>query len=164
MKVVFFDASALVKRYTPEEGSDIVNALFAFAPKPTLCCLLIGALEVIFILTRKRNDGRLPVEIFQQAMSEFRAEILDNPESKIVSTTDALAFRAISYIERFNLNATDALVLRAALDVNSSLAADDQLSFWSSDKRLLRAAVAEGLATFDPEQDTLERLRELLDA
>jgi hypothetical protein len=48
--------------------------------------------------------------------------------------------------------------------LQSSLAADDQLSFWSSDKRLLRAAVAEGLATFDPEQDTMERLHELLGA
>ena len=55
---VFFDASALVKRYSPEDGTDLVNALFHQLPVEQVTCAVIGILEIISVLVRKRNDGR----------------------------------------------------------------------------------------------------------
>ena len=163
MNIIFFDASALVKRYSVERGSPLLNSLFALNPRPNLYCVIIGALEIVFILTRKRNDGRLTPDTFRRALLEFRAEVLEDREFTTISVSNRLVVRAMDEIESHNINATDALVLRAALDLQATLSPADNLSFWSSDKRLLRAAAAEGLTTFDPEQDSLERLREILD-
>jgi hypothetical protein len=62
-------------------------------------------------------------------------------------------------IEQHALNATDALVLCSALDVAGVLhGAGDNLVLVASDTRLLRAAQAEGLTTFNPETDTPAQL------
>ncbi len=57
---VYFDASALVKRYSREEGTRLVNEAFQLAGPDRKMCLSLGLLEVISVLVRKRNDGRLP--------------------------------------------------------------------------------------------------------
>ena len=54
----YFDASALVKRYTEEIGSDKIDVLFTNVPLERLLCLTVGAIEVFWICVRKRNDGR----------------------------------------------------------------------------------------------------------
>lgn len=59
MDFYYFDASALAKRYTPETGSDAVDAIFDAVPITQLMCLTVGALEVVSIIVRKGNDGRM---------------------------------------------------------------------------------------------------------
>jgi predicted nucleic acid-binding protein len=55
-------------------------------------------------------------------------------------------------IVRHAINATDAIVLRVALDIAQYLrSGGDDLVLVASDLRLLRAAQAEGLLTFNPE-------------
>jgi len=41
-------------------------------------------------------------------------------------------------------------------------ASEDQLVLWTSDRRLARAAEAEGIAIFDPEAETMDNLHKLL--
>ena len=55
------------------------------------------------------------------------------------------------------LNATDALILRSALDIAGEL---HSLILVASDRRLLRAAESEGLQVLNPEETSLERLAE----
>jgi hypothetical protein len=53
---------------------------------------------------------------------------------------------------KHSLNANDAVVLRVSLDVGQHLrSGGDDLVVVASDRRLLRAAQAEGLSTFNPE-------------
>jgi hypothetical protein len=60
-------------------------------------------------------------------------------------------------------NSTDALILRCALDKAVNLRHDgDDLILVSSDARLIRAAKAEGLPTFDPENDDQATLDALI--
>ena len=70
--------------------------------------------------------------------------------------------RAAPHIERHSINATDAIVLHATLGLAQFLRVNgDDLAIVASDQRLLRAAKAEGLDTFDPEtqdQATLSKL------
>jgi predicted nucleic acid-binding protein len=75
---VFFDASALAKRYAPEIGSDFINELFLQFPFEQMTVSMIGVSEIVAVLVRKHNDGRLPSELFASALLELNDEIIDN--------------------------------------------------------------------------------------
>ncbi len=44
---VYFDASVLVKRYSSEEGTELVNELFHQLPVEQMTCAMIGILEIM---------------------------------------------------------------------------------------------------------------------
>lgn len=163
VRSVYFDASALVKRNTPETGTPLLNALFRSLLVEQMSCSILGILEIVSVLVRKRNDGRLSDQLFSQAMLELRGEVLDNDAFTIVSTHDELLFAALPLIAQHNLNATDSIVLCSCLQQQALQPRGNQVVLWSSDKRLLRAAVREGLTVFDPEVDTMEDLLALLE-
>jgi predicted nucleic acid-binding protein len=160
---VYFDASALIKRYSQETGTPLVNEVLRFLPRSQMTCSTLGILEIVSILVRKRNDGRLNQTLYEQAMIEFRAEVIDHEEFSAASVNDALLFSALDLIAKHNLNATDAVILRSALDLQQVLQeAGDKLMLWTSDKRLVRAAQREGITAFDPEEETIGHLHQLL--
>jgi uncharacterized protein len=147
-----FDASALGKRYVEEVGSDLIDELFDNVPLERLMALVIGALEVFSILVRKRNGGRITPADFSQATSFLNQEVIaDDSDFELLPTPDSSLQTAINFVENYAINATDALVLCSALETAARLQnIGDELVFVASDKRLLRAARAEGLRTFNP--------------
>ena len=118
-------------------------------------------LEIVSVLVRKHNAGRLSSVLFGQAMLELTQEIIENEAFVITAVEDSALIAAIELIGRHNLNATDAIILRSCLDVQAALP-DEQLVLCTSDKRLVRAAQEEKLVVFDPEVDTLAQLENLL--
>jgi len=163
MPWIYFDASALVKRYSQESGTPLVNEVFRHIPSAQMTCSTLGILEIVSVLVRKRNDGRLGRELFEQAMIEFKAEVIDHEEFLAASVNDELLLSALELISRHNINATDAVILRSVLNLQQALqSADGELMLWSSDKRLVRAAQAEGITAFDPEEETIDHLHQLL--
>jgi predicted nucleic acid-binding protein len=153
----YWDASALIKRYAPETGTDIVNRLFSTVALDRMLCLAINTGEVISVFVRKRNDGTITQGDFSQALMEFRAEVLDSDDFKVVSVDDALIMESHSLIDRHNLNATDALILRSALDIADELQPEgDSLILMTADRRLFRAAGSEGLRALNPEDTSME--------
>ena len=160
---VYFDASALVKRYSSEDGTELVNELFHRLPVEQMTCAVIGILEIISVLVRKRNDGRLSAKLFAQAMVELNQEIIEDEAFSIASVDDALVLSALDLIAQYNINATDAVILRSCLNLQQVLQDQEhRLVLWSCDKRLLRAAQDEGVDVFDPEVETKVQLQILL--
>lgn len=51
-------------------------------------CLTIGATEVVWILVRKRNDGRISQNFFSQALLNLRDEVIDNPDFATITADD----------------------------------------------------------------------------
>ena len=153
----YLDASALAKRYVPETGTPVINYLFQQVSRDRMVCLNLGTLEVISIFVRKKNANRIPVAAFNQAFTDYRQEVLDAADFTKTSVTDSLISAALPLLAKHSLNATDALVLRSALQLSvQSRAVGNDLVLVASDQRLLKAAQAEGLVTFDPEtQDQL---------
>ncbi len=153
MYYFYFDASALVKRYTQELGSDKVNSLFTNVPHDRLMCLILGAIEVIWVLVRQRNDNRLTNDDFRQAGINLDYEVIDNQSGfRTVPAPNSLVWRSIDLIEIHSLNSVDAIVLRSALDTAATCRdAADELVLVASDQRLLRAASSEELLVFNPE-------------
>jgi predicted nucleic acid-binding protein len=163
MNHFYLDASALAKRYVLEIGTPLVNHLFDSAPKARMIALVLALGEVVSILVRRRNSGRIPDHAYRQALVEFSSEVIDDVDFSLHSVPDDLVRTSLPLIERHSLNATDALILRSALDVAQSLrAAGDDLVMISSDIRLVSAAQASGLIAWNPEVNDQAELDALI--
>lgn len=163
MHYFFLDASALGKRYVVEIGTPLINHLFDTVSKTRMLALLLGVGEIVSILVRRRNAGQISEKAFQQAMAEFRAEVIDAPDFSLQSVTDDWILASLPLIEQHALNATDAIILRCALQVADTLRqTDDDLVMITSDVRLVRAAQRTGLITWNPEVDTQSALDTLV--
>lgn len=160
MYYFYFDASALVKRYTQEIGSDNINFLFNNVPLNRMMCLILGMVELFWICVRKKNDGRITHRNFSQAWINFNYEVINSQSGfKTISVPDSLVWNSMDLIEIHSLNSVDALVLSSALDIGTRLRnTGDTLVLVASDQRLLRAARAEGLQVFNPEVDSQQIL------
>ena len=156
----YFDASALVKRYTQEVGSDKVDYLFVNVPLNRLICLSIGAAEVFWICVRKKNDGRITPHEFTHAVVNLTREVTSEASDfQTFPVPDALIWGSLGLIETHSLNSVDAIVLRSALDVATQLrSTGNTLVLVASDQRLLRAAQNEGLLIFNPEINSEQAL------
>lgn len=158
-KLFYLDASALGKRFAPEVGSQLVDHIFAKIAMDRLAVLSIGLLEVSSILVRKRNSGALTPSSYATAFALFDAELLKSTAIARVVAHDILVLHSLPFIDGYSLKATDAIVLRSALDLAANeRASGSDLVLVSSDRRLIAAAQAEGLLTFNPETQTSTEL------
>lgn len=107
MYYFYWDASALAKRYAPEIGTLLVNALFSTVPPDRMMCLNIGTSEVLSVLVRKKNVGIITEAVFAQAVLDFRAEVISAAEFQLLTVEDTLIFASHALIEKYSLNATD---------------------------------------------------------
>jgi len=148
----YLDASALAKRYIPENGSLHVHALLDRVPGNRLYLLNVGVGEVASVFIRTRNAGIISAACFAQALTEFKREIIHAADVTKQSVTNRLAFSSLALLEAHAISSTDALLLKSALTVARKLRlGGNDLVLVASDQRLLRAAQAEGLSTFNPE-------------
>lgn len=157
----YFDASALVKRYTEEVGSEKVDYLFENIPLNQLKCLTLGAAEVFWVCVRKKNDGRITHYEFTHAVINLTREVTSNTSDFYTAPVpDSLVWTSLKLIETHSINSVDAMVLRSAIETAVELnGTDDKLVLVASDQRLLRAASNEELLIFNPEIDPIETLK-----
>ncbi len=146
---ILWDASGLVKRYYEEQGRETVNAVFAAVPARQMHITPTGYAETYSILLRKHNGGILDLRTFTEATNALRGEIVEDPDFGILSITDALVFGSLSLMQAHNINSADAAILATYLRFQRASA--ESCLLVSADKRLLRAAQAEGLSSLNPE-------------
>ena len=119
--------------------------------------------EVVSLLVRKRNAGIISTAALNQTLLDFTAEIVTATAVQRLIADDALVEASFGLIQVHSINATDAIILRSALDTAATLrVAGDDLVLVASDLRLLRAGQAEGLLTFNPETQSLADLTSLI--
>lgn len=126
--MLYLDASALVKRYIEEEGSDLLVEAMDDARAMSMC--RIGFVETVRAIAVGGNNRDV-----KKMESEWTS--LD-----VVEVDQALAERAAELAVSRKLRSLDALHLAAALSLPD---ADLTLATW--DARLHRAAEDEGLRT-----------------
>ena len=152
MHSFYLDASALAKRFVPEQGSPVIDQILDKVPGERLYILNVGAGEVVSILVRKRNAGVISDPYFRQALVDFENEIVRSADINKLPVSNRLATSSFALIVGHSINSTDAVTLKSALAIHKKLrAAGNGLVLVASDQRLLRAAQAEGLTTFNPE-------------
>jgi uncharacterized protein len=163
VRVFYVDASALVKRYSLEVGTPLMNHLFSRVPRNNITLLNVGIAEVVAVFTRKRNAGKLTPAAFAQALIDFGAEVVDSPDVGKLHLDDSVVKGALPLIVAHSLNGTDGIILRSALTFALALRADgNDIVVVTADQRLLKAAQAEGLESFDPETQTQADLDSLI--
>jgi hypothetical protein len=149
--LLYWDASALAKRYFAELGSDTVDALIDQNAGHRLATSPWGYAETYSVLLRRLNAGLLTTAIFDGAILVLQADVIHNPTFSLLSISDTAVFASVSMMRRHNVNSTDAAILTMLLDYVAADPTADPLVVIAADQRLLRAAQAEGLHTLNPE-------------
>ncbi|MBI2959242.1 MAG: type II toxin-antitoxin system VapC family toxin [Betaproteobacteria bacterium] len=130
---VFFDSSALAKRYVDELGTAEV---LAWCEKATELALSVIAIpELISAFCRLRRERKLSAGQYQRVKGELMADIAD---ALVCDTTPQVVARSVQALERHRLRAMDAIHLGAALECEAEV-------FVSADARQRAAAKSMGL-------------------
>jgi uncharacterized protein len=152
LPVLFWDASALAKRYIPEVGSATADALFASVPTSPMLGTLLGYAETYSILLRSRNRGAISGSSFSTAKNALRNEVLRNPRFTLLSVDDGAILAGLALMDQYNLNATDGAILASLLSyLRTQSPSTPHCMLVAADQRLLIAAQSEGLRTLNPE-------------
>ncbi len=167
-RVYIFDASALVKRYFQEKGTDVVDKLFDEVQqgKAQMVILSLSYLETIYIMVREirviKNRSRIVHRQFRSGiasgspLSEFprlaEAELRAYVEPLLShSKEQSIIESSVQLISDFSINPNDALTLAWVLDFvreNPQL----NVSLVASDKELVKVARKKGVEVIDPEE------------
>jgi predicted nucleic acid-binding protein len=139
--IVYFDASALVKRYVAESGSeDVLRLSNEAAPAATS---IISRAEVSAAISRAVRGGVLSRPKGRAALNLFRAHWADlvrvRIDESVVARADVLAWDR-------GLRGYDAIHLASALMWRESLGVDTLMATF--DKQLWEAALSEGFTVW----------------
>ncbi len=137
LKLAYFDASALVKRYVAEPGSDRVRRLLA---RNLAATCRYSEIEITSALARRCREGDLTAEDRDRALSTLRQDLRS---LLVVELTATSGRRCAPLLRRHPLRAGDALQLASCLELGAQLGLP--LLFVGFDQRLNEAARAEGL-------------------
>jgi uncharacterized protein len=146
----YLDASALVKRYVDEVGSNWLRQLVDPLLDSTVYISQMAIVEVISALTRRMREGSVMPQDFAALRDALWGDCFR--EYSIIPPSQALVESACVLLERHQLRAYDAVHLATALSVQQYLDTEGHppLIFVSADEQLNRASVSEGLETKDP--------------
>jgi predicted nucleic acid-binding protein len=148
----YLDTSALGKRYVDETGSAWVRVLTASKTGHALLTARITMVEMYSVLARRKREGSVPARACAIAAQAFTEHGIF--EYRFIELDISIIARARDLLDRYSLRAYDSVHLASALVANQALVARtvSPLVFVSADTRLLTVALAEGLATENPEQ------------
>lgn len=130
---VFFDSSALVKRYVSEKGSDAVLAICQEADQLGLSVICFP--EIISALCRLSRDNQIEGTQYVTAKQGIAQDLRD---AAICNITEMTVLQSIFLLEENTLRAMDAFHIAAALEWEADL-------FISSDLHQIKAAKKAGL-------------------
>ncbi|HSW09344.1 MAG TPA: type II toxin-antitoxin system VapC family toxin [Bacillota bacterium] len=139
--IVYLDASALVKRYVAEEGSDDVAALLALAE--VVGTAAISRAEVVAALARA---VRMKVLVKDQAHSAVQVFSAEWDDIVRIQLTESLISRAATLAWEHTLRGYDAVHLSSALTWQELLG--DSVTVATYDHQLWEAARNSGLAVW----------------
>ena len=104
------------------------------------------------LLLRKFNRKAIDKTAFDTAKSALRAELINDPDFVLLTISDIAFYDGITFVEKHNLNATDAALLILYRAYLQEIASDDTTFLLiAADERMVRAAQAEGLPAVNPE-------------
>ena len=144
MGYLFFDTSALVKRYYEERGTAVVDSLIE-QDNETVVITSLAVVEATSAMRRKHNSDTLSEEELPLLFANFYDEALGN--FLVVPLDDVALEHTLDLVLEDDLRTLDSLQLSAAL---SFAGAVEELQFVCSDRELATVAEARGLATICP--------------
>ena len=141
--IYYFDASAVVKAFSAEAGSEAVIRILR-SGVPAFSSLVMYS-EVLFALRKKRHRKEISDDEFQSGRARFERRWSSFNTIELAPVFGILRERTI----RHPLRALDAIHLSSALWAKEGI--DRDCRFLCSDLELLKFATQEGLETVNPE-------------
>ncbi len=142
--MIYWDSSAIIKKYLKEDGS---KAVFQrLAADPVLATSRLTYAEVHAAFARKLREKEISLKTFQETCSLFET---DWRAMAIVRMEDKLLPKIRSLLTKHPLRSADSVHLASALYI-SNYSRYNHLPFACADKKLLEAAVNEGLDAWNP--------------
>lgn len=138
--ILYLDASALVKRYIAEKGSDSVNSWISEADM--VMTSILTRVEVVAAITRAQRMNIITSQDAQLAIRQFRAEWENYQRLPI---TEITVTRGDNLAYEHGLRGYDATHLASLLLWQEAIGQPVTLAAF--DSQLLTAARAEGLST-----------------
>lgn len=159
---VFWDASALVKGYTDEEGTPNVASAMTLKNVWGFVTDFV-ALEVITALGKKLRTRDITKRVYRQGIEEFRRDLRNGfdrlvVEERTLEDSQALAEK----YHHLGTSAMDILHLASARQA-AAICHPRPLVMLCADKPLIEAARAEGFGVYNPEAHPHSVLRTSLD-
>jgi predicted nucleic acid-binding protein len=151
--IYFLDASAVVKRYVREVGSDWVRALTAPDGEQHIILAEVTLAEVAAALAaRERAPGGISRRQRDELLTAFLTDCQRPFHLRAISR--AVIDSAVHLTQHHRLRGYDAIQLATALAVNDVLLASQLpgVTFVAADDDLIDAARAEGLAVENPNE------------
>lgn len=149
--MIYFDSSALVKRYIREEGTEFVENLCE--KERLIATSKLTYPEILSALARKLRAKEIRDSEYEYAFQKFSN---DWAGITVLEFHDEIFEKLKGLIEVHSLKAADAVHLASALWLKESM--KEQVVFVASDLALLKAASREKLDHVDPEGSTLKRV------
>jgi len=143
--MIFFDSSALVKRYIEEKGSDKVHALLKEGSIVVVSRLAYP--EILAAITRRHKAGEIDTRPFERVKKAFKA---DWASFAVVEIHKEIFQFVDEVIAKHALKGADSIHLSTALWLKKATKKDVVLV--ASDIELLKAAKAEKLGVCNPGQ------------
>ncbi|MFW6115546.1 MAG: type II toxin-antitoxin system VapC family toxin [Chloroflexota bacterium] len=149
MRCYYLDASALVKRYVDEPGTQWVRAVVG-SGEALFFTSRMTIVEVVSAFSRRLRDGTLTAADFATARDMFRSDCLN--DYQVMPPNAVVIDQACELLERYSLRAYDAIHLATATTAQEFLTEGEfpSLTFLSADDDLNDAAKAECLAVDNP--------------
>lgn len=144
MTSLFFDTSALVKRYHEESGTDRVDELIEDAGNDVIVSSL-AVVETVSAFRRKVNVGDVTESEMSSLVSAFFRESLDT--FVIVSLGESRIRFSFDLILDDDLRTLDSLQLSTGLVVSEEVG---DVTFVTADEELAAIAERRGLAVENP--------------
>jgi len=143
MQLLFFDTSALVKRYYEEPGTETVDELLE--DNRTVVISSLAVIETLSAFRRKYNRGEIGENDMNALLASFFREALD--DFVIVPMDESIQQFSFDLILEDDLRTLDSLQLSAALSISGE---DIEVVFVSADRELVSVAENWGLGTVVP--------------
>jgi predicted nucleic acid-binding protein len=149
-RMVYFDASALVKVYTDEDGSGVVRKFFY--SEPNKCTTLICYFETLNVFKMKRFYRKPPANITDDGYHKaaFGLSAWFSASSKNVSNldlVDPITFPKVQCLARkYSIDLSDAFqMLSVKAGFASQMSGESQTILLTADEALAGAARSEGI-------------------
>lgn len=150
MSVVYFDTSALLKKYIIQIGSGWVHGLLSSSPPPVVFTSRLTIIEAACAFARRLREGSLSSTDHTTLLSLFDYDI--NHKYYLLEVKSVTIDTARGFANLHPLRAYDAVQLATAWQLNRELllASKPPLTFICADRRLVTIAQAVGLVTENP--------------
>ena len=160
MAVFYLDTSALVKRYRTEQGTEVVEELLANpSPDDRFFICFLSIIELTSGVLRLATGGQLRGDTANRILARFRLDVREL--FRVWPLNEQVAAEAVTVAEQHKLRSGDAIHLAAAQQI-AGAASGAQVVMVSSDRELVDAAQAAGLAALDPQASgSAAKLKEL---